>query len=505
MAGINVPQYDIFKIGTTELKHSKWNFNITKEQGFRRNQIVSLFESQMFRLIARILNEDISKIDFSKYIMIVVIDTVSDFNKAVQKKGIRLNGETFKRFVGTTNGLKNNSLIFVNIKVLDELNRLCDCGRDSEGLIIPAKLEAYKSLTCSASQPICDPQGIIVVHDCLVNITEDIIKIDDGVDSDEPLMSYLKDESIENDASDGFSLCTIGYMQRISEYLGIDYVTSGVCLRNAWLKGMLYAFPIIEFAEQYNGGNFIIKDIWGVDRDLRDAELILTESVFKLWYMYDSIEDYEKAYHEHGYMFSVTKISPKTLEDRREINYQYLQSYEFDDNDIIELCSPTVKYLKDALCGDYHSTLEFLGICRGAENGSWQQALRISPKMMGDPHVIDAVHRMIRKKIDDAKIGKLWVDGNYQIASGDPFSLMQSICGLEVTGLLKAGQIYSSYWGERSINEVVVFRSPMTSHNNIRKCEVVNTSLTKYWYQYMNNIIILNSFDTMCQALNGCD
>ena len=30
MAGINVPQYEIFKIGTDKLKYSKWNLNIDK-------------------------------------------------------------------------------------------------------------------------------------------------------------------------------------------------------------------------------------------------------------------------------------------------------------------------------------------------------------------------------------------------------------------------------------------------------------------------------------------
>ena len=505
MAGINVPQYDIFKIGTKKLKYHKWDLTITKKEAFQRNEIVSLFESQEFRLIAQILQRDTKEIDYTEYIMTVVIDSPGDFNKALRGSGIRVNGHVFRRFVGTTSGLKNNSMVFVNEEILDELNRRCECGRKMDIKIVPAKLEAYKALTCSASQPICDPHGIIVVPDCLTHIREDIIKIDDSGDDPEPKMELLKDQELENNASDGFALCTIGYMERISESLGLDYVTSGVCLRNAWLKGMLYAFPIEEFIEQYNGGQYIIKDIWEREKDLRDAEIILTESVFKLWYAYDSIEDYVQAYHDNGYTFAVTKIAPETLEDQRELNYQYLQSYHFTDEDIEELCSPTVQHLKDSMCGDYASTIKFLGINASADKSSWQAALRVSPKMLGDPFIIDAVHRMIKKKIDGSKIGKLIVDGNYQIASGDPFSLMQSICGLEVTGLLKAGQIYSSYWAEKQVNEVVVFRSPMTSHNNIRKCEVVNTQSMMYWYQYMNNIMILNSFDSMCQALNGCD
>lgn len=505
MAGIKVPQYDIFKIGTKKLKYYNWDLQITKRDAFKRNEIVSLFESQTFRLIADILEKDISEVEFDKYLLIVVVDTPGDFNKAIRKQGITVNGITFKRFVGTSSGLKNNTMIFANVNILEKLNYKCNCGRKMDIEIIPAKLEAYKSLTCSASQPISDPQGIIVVPDCLTHIKEDVIMIDDSGDSDEPTMKLLKDEELENNANDGFCLCKIEYMKRISEDLGLNYITSGVCLRNAWLKGMMYAFPIEEFAEQYNDGKYIIKDIWNNEQDLRDAELILTESVFKLWYAYDSAEDYIEKYHANGYGFAVTKISPEKLEDQREVNYQYLQSYDFTDEDIEELCSSTVKFLKDSMCGDYSQTIKFLGLNGNVENYTWQHALRVSPKMMNDPFIIDSVHHMIRKKIDEAKIGKLLVEGNYQIISGDPFSLMQSVCGLEVTGLLKTNEIYSKYWSDKNVPEVLLFRSPMTVHNNIRRTKIIKNDQVAFWYQYMNTILIINSFDTTCQSLNGAD
>ena len=63
MAGINVPQYDIFKIGTKKLKYHKWDLTITKKEAFQRNEIVSLFESQEFRLIAQILQRETKEID----------------------------------------------------------------------------------------------------------------------------------------------------------------------------------------------------------------------------------------------------------------------------------------------------------------------------------------------------------------------------------------------------------------------------------------------------------
>lgn len=502
MAGINVPQYDIFKINTKKLRYYNWDLKISKRDAFLCGEMVSLFEGQEFRLISQILDRPINEIDFSQYIFVPEVETKADF-KRITSRGVCVNGIRFRRFVGTPNGLKHNTLMFVNEEVLDELNRRCNCGK-KDIPIIPSKLEAYKSLSCSASQPICSPKGILVVSDCLSQIIEDVIDIDCPIDSAEPDVLLHKGSEIENTITDGFSICTVDYMHRIAKSLGLDYLPDGVCLRNAWFKGMLYPFPIMEFFEKYYSKDTVV-DIWGNEHSIHDIEMITTESSLKLWKAYDSIDDYIRLTEENGYTWAVTKISPKTLDEQRELNYQYLQSYEFDDDDIEELCFPTVEYLKNALCGDYESTIKFLGISSNSEPNSWQRALYENPYMLGDPFIIDSVYRMIRKKIDNAKIGKLVADGNYQTSSGDPFALMQKVCGLEITGLLGPEEAYSRYWIDKGIDDILAFRSPMTSHNNIRRVKIIANEETLYWYQYMKTVFIINGFDTFCQAENGCD
>lgn len=504
MSGIKVPQHEIFKISTTKLKYYNWDLHISKKEAFALEEIVPLFQGQSFRSIAKILNLIPKNVDYTKYICALVVDKKVDFKRATSKKGFKVNGIKFKRFVGTTGGLKGNTVLFVNEEIYDKLHEISECKRNKNIPFIPAKLEAYRALFFSSSQEIISPKKILVVKDCITKFKDNIIRLDDSDETQEPKMEYLNDIELENNVSDGFNLCTYEYMKKVAEKLELDYVPSGVCLRNAWLKGMLYPFPIIEFFEKYYDG-YIVKDIWGNDIDIREVEMILTESSLKLWKCYDSIDHYMNAYKECGFEFSVTKISPHELENERELNYQYLQSYEFSDEDIKELCDPTIKYLKDSMCGDYEQTIKFLGIDGDLNDNSWQQALYTNKYMMNDPYIIDSVHRYIKKKINNAKIGKLKVNGNYQIASGDPFALMQSICGLEVTGLLKAEECYSKYWIDKNVNEVVIFRSPMTSHNNIRKCRVSNNEEAKYWYQYMDTIMIINGWDTFCMAENGCD
>ena len=297
MAGISVPQYDIFKIGTGKLSYYDWNLNITKQEAFKFLELVSLFEGQYFRIMAnKILKMPKYKIDFSKIFLQVVVDELRDFNRVTSSKGVTVNGINYKRFVGTTGGLKKNTLLLCNSDYIDELDRLCECRRNKKIKLVPAKYEAYKALTCSASQPICDPKRILVVRDCITKYISDVISLYNKDGEDEPIRELIKGKELENTVSDGFNICTFDYMKRISEYLNLDYIPSGVCLRNAWLKGMLYVFPILEFIEKYNNGNYMIEDIWGNLQDIRECEMIITESSLKLWNAYDSIDDYMESY-----------------------------------------------------------------------------------------------------------------------------------------------------------------------------------------------------------------
>ena len=112
---------------------------------------------------------------------------------------------------------------------------------------------------------------------------------------------------------------------------------------------------------------------------------------------------------------------------------------------------------------------------------------------------------MIRKRIDDAKIGVIDVHANYSILGGDLYALCQSIFDLPVTGLLKAGELYNQYWLDAGAEEVACFRAPMSTKENIRKMQVANGDEVRYWFRYIKTCTLLNAFDTTMQALNGCD
>lgn len=95
--------------------------------------------------------------------------------------------------------------------------------------------------------------------------------------------------------------------------------------------------------------------------------------------------------------------------------------------------------------------------------------------MINDPYVQNRIRYFIKKRISQAKTGVVKVRGNFQVASGDPYALCQSMFKMEVTGLLKAGEIYSRFWNDRDVKRVACFRAPMSQMANIR-CLNLNSS-----------------------------
>ena len=73
------------------------------------------------------------------------------------------------------------------------------------------------------------------------------------------------------------------------------------------------------------------------------------------------------------------------------------------------------------------------------------KAMMIDKRIFNDPFIKRKLYQMIRKRINDAKIGVIRIHGNYSIVSGDPYSLCQSIFRLPVTGLLKKGEAFNRF------------------------------------------------------------
>lgn len=466
------------------------------------------------------------KLQFKEDYICVVMNKKSHYKRANQ--GFKINGITYKRLLCTTGGVKMSTVVYVSERIIDELKERISNGRNTEKLIVPAKYGAYEALCASGSLEVSWPRdenspipgGVIVVKDCYTHFKADVINVDDSNYPDEPLVELMKDQDIENDCSDGCSIITPELSRRWNGELNGDYerTISGFNLRNAFLKGMTFTFDIVKFAEEVVGASekcpekYLITDIWGQKRDIRDALLIVTESQLKLWDSYSSWEDYYNNCIKNKYTFRIAKTAPyfEDLDEIRQLNYQFIQSLSLSDDDIQELIYPTVQEIKDIMGLDVRKTIAYLcGKSLDDETVEYAdifaKALMIEPSMIDDPFIRNKIRKMITRRIKDAKIGVLDAQSNFQIIAGDLYALAESMFGIEPVGLLKSGEIYSKFWVNKGVNKVLCARAPMSNEHSLITQNISYDDKVQKWFSYMDSVVVINAWDTAPMALNGCD
>jgi hypothetical protein len=548
MAKSQKNQTFVLKINTGYLSKHNWDLHLELDKIRKESQmVVSLGSSQVLRWMTQIQgrqNDDLTatnikkdikqikkqensaenknkirelysklyKTQFQQDYLMLVMDSVKDYKRALQGFTVTVDGRTvrYKRLLGTAGSIKKSTIIFVNEEIHEELMTRLDNGRDLEKKFVPAKLNAYYALACSASIEVSWPR-VIVINDAITHFKSDVLLVDDSNPNlEEPIVKPVDGYDIEYNVSDGMGFVTPEMSTKWAQELNEgDEPLSGVNTRCSFLKGMLFTIPFQEFAEEI-AHTYKIIDAWGVERDVRDADVIITVSMLKLWDSYPSYEAYYENCMKNGYEFAIAKSTPHKLRNVHTTNYQYLQDFELNDEQIDKLISPTVKKIKDCLGLDWRKLILYM--CgQGLDERTVDhmdpmcKAIMANPELVDDPYVRSKVQRMIQKRIKTAKIGVLDVEGDYTILGNDPYSLLQNMFSMPITGLLKAGECYHQYWTDKGVDEVVMFRAPMTSHNNVCKMSVVVSDEMKKWYRYIHTCCFINSWDTTAIRLNGAD
>ena len=479
--------------------------------------------------------DQLYELQFQPHYMMLVMDSPKDYKyvcehgfKITIDYGYKTETVEYRRFLGTAGSIKKSTIMFVDKNIHSALITKINNGR-YEGPVadepvktyngkelsykfIPAKLNAYFALACSASIQVPWPR-IIVVDDVETSFEAVVREVKDVGNPDNPEWPSVTDDirkTISINTCDGMGFITPSMSAKWAEFLNEgSEPLSGYNVRCAFLKGMVFTIDFCKFAEEV-AHNYIITDAWGDKRDVRDADVILTVSMLKLWSSYAGCDDYLQNCRQNGYEFCIAKSAPHELRNVHTTNYQYLQDFRLTDGQINELISPTVSKIKECLGLDWRKLILYM--CgTGLDEKSvihmepMCKAIMANPELINDPYVRSKVSRMIQKRINSAKIGVLDVEGDYAIIGCDPYALLQNTFGLEVTGLLRAGECYHKFWSDKGVDEVVAFRAPMTSHENVCKLKVVDNEETQKWFQYITTCCMLNGWDTTAIRCNGAD
>ena len=533
-------QFYIYKFESKYLEKNKYNIKLNFKQAKENEQIIAVSDSQMLRSIRDIqqryvdkykiellfkkrddikklpsskvnsslireINKQINMMMFVPEYVSVIISKPAHYKKLFYN-GLYINGKKYIRFSCSASQARVNTIIMVQEDISEELYKRLNNGRHSKKLN-PSKFNAYLGLSSSATTPVSTPR-VCVVSDCLMKRNTLVNYVTEVY---EPLCDDIierKEVEIEYNYFDGMGLISPQQSEKWAHELELDWIPAEWCIRNAWIKGMVCTFPIQEFCEKVNGGNYMIETIYKNEdgspkmADLRNIDVIISESQFKMAGCYDSYEEYERNCITNKLSWGISKYSPKQDSNNLYLNYQSLQTLKLDDEDIIELCKPTVDWIRGVTRDNVMYTSLFLMGKSVGKNGVinfvnssdnyWLKSLLVNHDVIKDRYVSDKIYDNIVNKIKSACMGKLVVNGNYQCLVSDPYAMMEHICGLEPNGLLKENEYYSKYWNDRGVSLVDSMRSPLTYRSEHNLLDLKDNEGLSHWYRYLNTGIVVN-------------
>lgn len=455
---------------------------------------------------AQRIQDKINRMLFNPDYVTVVMDNLKQYDY-LYHNGFYINGKKYKRLSCGAGQARVSTVVFGNEEVIPSVKEILNNGRDLNKEISPSKFNAYFGLYGSATKVVSEPKFIVVkdYENTTSFMANYVIENGWGVD-DTIVQKMIKDTPMNR--TDGMGLISYSQALKWSKEMGLDYVPSQFCVRQSFLKGMLCVFPIHEFCRDINGGNYLVDTIYKdedgnyIKADLREYDVIITESQFKLWDSFDSIDTYIDNCHKNKLDWRIALVSPKEAKRMLKLNYQFIQTLNLNQDDIEKLAKQFVEWLTKVSYDDaYYMLLFLLGVNNdiqkinnflSSSEAYWIKSIIANHKVKNDKYIRTKIRELIKKKIENGCKGDIYVDGNFQVIVSDPYGFMQHVCGLPVTGLLKEGKSYSNYWNEQGVTQVDAMRSPLTYMSEHVILDFQKDDDTEKWYRYCKLGIILN-------------
>jgi hypothetical protein len=547
-------QYYILKFNSSWLREFDFNIHITFEQALKNKKVIALADNQMLRTIRKIThhNVDMDKIEFLfqqrdkiklmdsnkeniskiKYLqkqiygnlyipefVVISIESATDYD-IMFDKGLFINNKKYIRTSCSASQGRVSKVVFCEETVAKQLLDILDNGRNHNIPFSPSKYNAYLGTASSATKIVTTPR-FCVIPDCTRSQDVDCWWVTEVDDKNKDDIIDKRTINTEFNLFDGNGLISPAMAQQWADDLGLDYLPAQWCIRASWVKGMVNVFDFHQFCKEYNNGNYIINTVYKdsdgkpIRVDLRDIDVILTESQFKLWDSYSSLEEYQYNSKKNSLNWGVSLYTPKQDKDILNLNYQFIQTLNLDKEKVEKLCEQTVEYFNGVSLENYWYTILFLmGNNLDNEklsnflynsNNNWLKSLVVDKNLIKDKYIREKIFENIKVKLDNACMGRILVDGNFQVIVPDSFAFMEHACGLEVKGLIPSGSFYSNYWNNKNANKIDCMRSPLTYLSEHQVYDLYKNDLTDKWFKYSYTGIITNIYDDYTLHFGGSD
>lgn len=555
--GKKIDLFNILKLTTSYIVQNNYNINISYEEACRNNYVVAIGDNQLLKFIRYIRKIDFNKEEiealykernelkllpkskknyndicriqnkineklFVPDLISIKTDTAKKDYKYICKNKlnitIKINNHSYSyrycRICAGAGQLRRNSAFFINEELHDDLIQLMMCGltRKKIGKINLSKYGAYLALCTSAVRTVRTPR-ICVVDDFEYTLEKEKVR---WITVNEDKSMELDDREIdmEINAFDGSGMVSPEMAKIWADDMKLDYLPASFIIRGPWLKGLCSVFDFHKFAKEVAHKDVII-DHWGKEWPVNEIDVILTTSQFKMYKRYESFDQYIYWYRRYNHSFGISRVSKKNSALQTQLNYQYIQSNSYTPETVKGLADYTINWLKNIMTGDRLYTMLFL---IGAKNidkdisqvvgeisNPYCKALMYDDTILEDNYFRRRINKMITKKVDQAKIGKLFVEGDYEFIIPDLYAMAEHAFGMAPHGLLKSGEMWSKRWNDKGSKEVSIMRSPLVSPCENQVLNLHDDEKCREWYKYIYSGNILNIWDTAAIRMSDAD
>ena len=452
---------------------------------------------------SRILEQAITEALFVEDIINVYVDgKKSDFHK-FRTKGFECNGKHYTYLCSGSGQIRRNTATFVNSKIRDKLVETLNCGLDKKtSEYVLAKYSAYFALAFSSILWVRTPR-VCVIRDFYNTLKNEKV---DFICKDKDGKSIIEERvmDIELNGADGQGLIDPEFAKLWGQDMDLPFTPCSFVARSCFIKGNLATFDFKEYAHQH--GISTIRDRWGKEYNIDDIDVLVSESQFKTHKYYSSWDEYCSYAQKGNIHWGVARYNKHHDDDYVLANYQYIQALELSQEDIHELIQPTVEWIKAICSGETLPTLlycfgpktldaEYQKMYGTAQTNAMKAVVK-NVDFLQDSYIQNKIYKNITETINHAKLGKIWVRGNYQFMVADPVAQCQSALGLPVTGLVKRDEVWSKFWTSKGVKKIDLCRSPMIDVHEHNPCDVHYSDEAEYWYQYLNSGVIFSIYDT---------
>jgi len=392
--------------------------------------------------------------------------------KDIMEKGLRLQFDThtvhMMPFDKSGNMSRNGRISFVNKAYVKRLNERLNLDMDFSKIpVFLSKYYAYRGLYLSTSKRVdmedfkLTPETVVIIHDTREASGpsfENDVKVETAEAKNayegEPTRDWEFQEPVKQERLpvktpyDGEGFITPTYSIFINEALNIEGANS-FQIRLPFAKGMLHQVDVLEFINEFTAvgtedKKYLYKDVFGIERDLRKAHILMTESMFKCkaWLdMYckeNKIEDPMQYYcdtiakYNHGFYVSGTNL-PYGHSKYTHLSYQAINTLAFDDEQFKRIMEGHGKFIKNPI--------EFLKNWDEIEHDevvkedseevyrlpNWKRAVLLNPSLVGDKYIKEQLENTQKSLLSKIALGKIIVEGQTRYLCRDLAPLLFSL------------------------------------------------------------------------------